>query len=258
MNTPIAYDAIVPWYNLEHGNVTDDIDLYRNFAEGAGSPILEIGCGSGRILLPLAQAGYDMTGIDTSSAMLAACQQHAATAKISVTLLQQSMTELALPRHDYRMAFIALGTFQHLATVTDRRETLQRLRQHVIAGATLILDITQSEPRRFQQLAQSGQIVHIGTWSDGEAGHIVTHTVAARIGAEPATLALTHWYDVYQQGGTVQRTCIETTLAEVSLAEMVLLLTATGWRLRQTFGDHDMESWDNESNRLIIIAQAAE
>ena len=57
------YDLIAPFYDVEHARFDEDIDLYMNFAELRGGPLLELASGSGRLLLPLASEGYDITGV---------------------------------------------------------------------------------------------------------------------------------------------------------------------------------------------------
>jgi SAM-dependent methyltransferase len=258
--TPDPYDPIAVWYDLEHADFADDLELYLGLAAATGDPILELGCGSGRLLVPLAQAGYRVTGVDTSAVMLARCRATAEKAGVAerVTIIQGDMAAPALAQRDVRLAFVALGSFQHLATLAARRATLAALRAHVISGATLALDLAQAEARRFAQAAETGAVLHIGTRHDPATGTILTHTAAARYGAEPATLALTHWYDAHPQAGPLTRTCVETTLAQISRGEIELLLAATGWRLRETYGDHTLDPWDDLSPRLIVVAQAAE
>lgn len=257
-----AYDLIAPWYDLEHASFDDDLAIYRSFAEATGGPLLEIGCGSGRLLVPLAAAGYAITGVDSSPTMLSRCRAALDVAgpavAARVTLAQADMTHLHLAAQAFHLVFIALGTFQHLTDLTARRMTLRALRAHVVPGATLVLDLAQADPHRFAQFAESGQIMHVGTWHDDASAQILTHSIAARPGPASATLTLTHWYDAHPQGGPLTRTCIETTLATITHAEIELLLDTTGWRLRQVYGDHDMGEWDDTSPRLIVVAQAAE
>lgn len=257
---PDPYDLIAPWYDLEHAEFAEDLELYRGFAEATGGPVLEIGCGSGRLLVPLAAAGYAVTGVDSSTVMLARCQAAVTAAGVGarVTLTPGDMTDLHLLRRDYRLIFVALGTFNHLPTVAARRAALAGMRAQVAAGATLVLDLAQAEPRRLAALAELGQITHIGSWQDAASGQILTHVVAARHGEHPATLALTHWYDVHTQGGPVTRINAETTLATITRPEIEVLLEATGWRVRQVFGDHDLGEWEEAAPRLILVAQAAE
>jgi SAM-dependent methyltransferase len=255
-----AYDAIASWYDLEHGDFTDDLDLYLNYAAATGGPVLEAGCGSGRILVPLAREGYRVTGIDSSQAMLDRCYATLAEEDLlaETTLIQGDMKAFTAGRRDFRLAIITLGTFNHLSTVADRRSVLATLRAHVLPGATLVLDVAQTEPRRFAALAESGQVVHIGSWTDANTGELLTHMAAARPGEHTSTYILTHWYDAHSQGGAVRRTCIETTLAQITRAEVELLLLAAGWRPRQWYGDYELGDWDDASPRLIVMAQAAE
>src|SRR5438067_12280447 len=82
------YDRIAPFYDIEHAHFNEDVDLYLNFAELRGGPLLELACGSGRLLVPLAQAGYEGTGVDSSAGMLNLARQgleaegHAARCKV--------------------------------------------------------------------------------------------------------------------------------------------------------------------------------
>ncbi len=61
-----AYASIAEMYDLEHADYDEDIGLYLNFASVVGDPILELGCGTGRILAPLAEAGHRLIGLDVS------------------------------------------------------------------------------------------------------------------------------------------------------------------------------------------------
>ena len=69
------YDLIAPFYDIEHDRFSEDLDMYRNFAELSGGKILELACGSGRVLLPLVEEGYELTGVDNSEKMLEIAQQ---------------------------------------------------------------------------------------------------------------------------------------------------------------------------------------
>src|SRR5919107_6264760 len=91
------YAQLPELYDLEHAGFTEDIDLYLRLAEVVGDPILELGCGTGRVLGPLAAAGNRVTGIDRSGPMLdrARSMLHAQSSIDSqlVTLAQGSMIE---------------------------------------------------------------------------------------------------------------------------------------------------------------------
>lgn len=250
------YDIIATWYDREHADFSADLELYRGYAEAANGPILEVGCGSGRLLIPLAAEGYALTGIDTSAVMLERCRATAQTWDAPVTLVQADMTDFYLSERHFALIYVALGTFNHLSSLADRRASLQTMRAHARAGATLIIDIAQAEPRQIATLADSGLLLHSGTWFEDD--EVFSHSIAARPDHEPGAYRLTHWYDRHRQDGPLTRTACETTLSIIGYTEMILLLESTGWHLRRTFGDHDLSEWDEQAPRLILLAQAAE
>src|SRR5947207_14017784 len=92
------YDLIAPFYDIEHAQFDEDVDMYRNFAELCTGPLLELACGSGRLLIPLASEGYTLTGVDTSGKMLSLARERLKEADISskLTLAQQDMSALRL------------------------------------------------------------------------------------------------------------------------------------------------------------------
>ncbi|MEZ4518635.1 MAG: class I SAM-dependent methyltransferase [Chloroflexota bacterium] len=69
------YDRLSRYYDLSHAALVDDIPFRLDLAQKADGPVLELGCGSGRLLLPLARAGYEITGVDNSPAMLAMAER---------------------------------------------------------------------------------------------------------------------------------------------------------------------------------------
>src|SRR5690348_16290012 len=92
------YDIIAPFYDIEHARFNEDLDMYRNFAELSGGALLELACGSGRVLLPLARAGYAITGVDSSAKMLDIARQQALAEDLTahITLVEQDITHLQL------------------------------------------------------------------------------------------------------------------------------------------------------------------
>src|SRR5258708_6770786 len=125
--------------------------MYRNFAElcvlsadkGNRGAILELACGSGRVMLPLAQEGYMLTGVDSSEQMLALAQQELQTAGVAshCTLVHQDISTMRLGRK-FHLAFIALGSFAHITTRKAQQQALAAVRSHVATGGTFIVDIS--------------------------------------------------------------------------------------------------------------------
>jgi len=102
-------------------------------------PILEPMCGSGRLLVPLVDAGFNVHGVDASAAMLARCETRLG-ARAPVPLFRQDVTALNLPFR-YAAAFFAAGSLQLLADPLLARAALERVRAHLVAPARLVLDL---------------------------------------------------------------------------------------------------------------------
>jgi SAM-dependent methyltransferase len=248
------YDLIAPFYDSEHAQFDEDLDLYRNFAELCSGSLLELACGSGRLLLPLAREGHTLTGVDTSERMLALAQARLQEENIAsrVTLIQQDMCTLRLPQK-YSLAFIALGSFAHLTTRKAQQQALASVRAHVTKGGTFIVDISNTDARYMEQM--SGQLLLQGTWQRDD-GSLLTHMVSPASSHTQHLLELTHFYDQHVQGGPINRTLVTTHLYLFERSEMELLLEQAGFVVKDVYGDYDLGPFTLESQRMIFIAEA--
>ncbi|HEX7736446.1 MAG TPA: class I SAM-dependent methyltransferase [Ktedonobacteraceae bacterium] len=248
------YDSIAPFYDIEHADFAEDLDMYRNFAELCGGKILELACGSGRLLLPLAREGYTLTGVDTSVGMLeiarGALEKEGLAARCQ--LVQQDMCTLQLPEK-FRLAMIALGSFGHITTRARQQQALSAIRQHLSKGATFILDISNEDARYMEAL--SGQMLHQGTWSQQD-GSYVTHFLSPASSTSQHLLDLTHFYEIHRQGGNVQRSVSQTSLYLFERNETELLLEQAGFRVKDVHGSYEFAPYEHESARMIFIAEA--
>jgi len=248
------YDQIAPFYDVEHARFDEDVDLYINFAELRGGPLLELACGSGRLLLPLARAGYEVTGVDTSSTMLDLARQALETEGLIArcTLVQQDMCALQLDKK-FHLAFIALGSFGHVITRRAQQQALAAIRAHLTAGGTFILDISNEDARYMESMG--GQMLHQGTWQLDD-GSMVTHFISPASSSTMHLLDLTHFYDVHKQGEAVRRTITQTQLYLFERNEAELLLGQAGFAVKDVYGNYDLSQYEHDSPRMIFIAEA--
>jgi len=248
------YDAIAPFYDIEHEHFDEDLDMYHNFAEVSGGKILELACGSGRALIPLAEEGYEVTGVDTSALMLDIARQRIQDAGVAerCTLLQEDMCTMSLGQK-FRLAFIALGSFAHITSRTQQQQAIATARTHLSVGGTFIVDVSNGDARYLEDM--SGQMLHQGTWPL-EDGTNLTHFLSPSSSDEQHLLELTHFYDQYKQGGAVQRTVVTTHLYLFERSEMELLLEHAGFVIKDVYGDYDLSPFHLESPRMICIAEA--
>src|SRR5205823_11003178 len=212
-----------------------------------------LACGSGRLLLPLAQDGYTLIGVDTSAQMLELARQRLQEEDLSdrVMLVQQDMCVLLLGQQ-FSLAFVALGSFAHLTSRQAQQQALAAIRAHLTKGGTFILDISNADARYMENL--SGQVLHQGTWKIDDK--VLTHFVSPATAADQHLLELTHFYDEHSQGGPVQRTVVTTYLYLFERAEVELLLEMAGFKVKDIYGDYELAPYQLESPRMIFIAEA--
>jgi len=247
------YELIAPYYDLEHAGYQEDVELYLNYAAASGSPVLEIGCGTGRLLLPLAQQGREIVGVDSSPAMLARARARLEAAGLlkRVELVEADARTLRLNRQ-FRLAFVALNSFAHFVTRADQRAALESIHRHLLPGGTLILDLPNADLRRYQQA--EGQLFLQGVWTDERQHERVSHLIAAASDPEARALQLTHFYDVHAQGGPLRRIVVQNALALLSPGEAELLVESCGFQISHLFGDYELNPGDENSPRLIVVA----
>src|SRR6266699_4343676 len=253
MNELNDYNLVAPFYDIEHRHFDEDLSLYSNFAAVCGSPLLELACGSGRLLVPLAREGYELTGVDSSKSMLNLARHALERAGVAeqCTLAQENMSTVRLGQK-FRLAFIALGSFGHMCTRQEQRQTLAVVHDHLIPGGRFILDISNADVRYMEQL--SGQMLHQGTWKRAD-GALLSHFVSPASSRTKHMLELTHFYEEHQQGEAIRRTVTTTHLYLFERNEVELLLEEAGFGITDVYGDYELSPFENERPRMIFIAQ---
>src|SRR3972149_6614259 len=117
-----------------------DRPFYREIIRANGEPALDVGCGTGRLLLDYQAQGLDVDGVDNSPEMLAICREKARARGLDVRLFHQSMPALDINRR-YRTIFVPSSSFQLVTDRAQADETLRRLYRHLHDGGTLVMSI---------------------------------------------------------------------------------------------------------------------
>lgn len=132
------YDQVIPYRERP------DVAFFVQAALDSGGPVLEVGCGTGRVLLPTARAGVNITGLDLSQHMLTVLRQaldrEAPDVKDRVTLVEADMRNFDLGK-TFSLVTTPFRPFQHLLTTKDQISCLKCIHNHLEPGGMLILDI---------------------------------------------------------------------------------------------------------------------
>ena len=117
----------------------NDLEFYVDLACQVDGPVLEVGCGTGRIYLELLKAGVDAYGFDISKEMLSVLDQNAAEADLTPRVRQADMTEFA-PKREYALIIVPFRTFLHNITTADRKAALRNFQQALRPNGKIALD----------------------------------------------------------------------------------------------------------------------
>jgi SAM-dependent methyltransferase len=139
---PSPYDAIAALYDPWSRSVTEDIDFYVQQASKAGGAIVELGVGTGRIAVPVAQDGISVIGVDDSPRMLEVCRQRAEAAGVSA-LVDLRLGDLREPPVDEHVNLVAcpFRAYLHLPDDAERRRALAAARRVLAPGGRLVFDV---------------------------------------------------------------------------------------------------------------------
>lgn len=246
------YAVFAQFYDLEFDAYDDDLELYRQFAERAEGPVLELGCGSGRVLSALIAAGITATGVDSSTAMLGLARQRLGH---RARLILDEMSSLENPELQtagpYALIFAAINTFLHLPDSEAQLACLAAAKSLIAPGGFLLLDLLVPTPDFL--LSLDGRLLLEFSTPMGTSPRLdkfVTrgHDLASQ------TIISTVYYDLTAPDGTLRRQVNSYLTRYVHRFEAEHLLDRAGWNLVSTFGDYELGAFDSESERMILLA----
>jgi SAM-dependent methyltransferase len=133
----------VIWHDLECGSYSEDLPMWRELAGAEGSPILDIGAGSGRVALDLARLGYEVTALDVNATLLAELERRAAGLPVRTVLADARAFSL---QQRFALCLVPMQTIQLLGGAEGRTALLERVRAHLYPGALLAAALSPDLP----------------------------------------------------------------------------------------------------------------
>jgi SAM-dependent methyltransferase len=251
-----AAHAAARYFDGDTSAFLDDLPVIQAYARSTRGPLLELGCGTGRLLVPLARAGYRVTGVDLSLDMLGLAQAKVASAGLAerVTLLQGDFGRVALPE-TYRFAFIVMNTFLHLLSRAEQLQALRHWHGHLAPSGLLLIDVFAPDVSELAGL--QGQVEFDKSWVDPASGATVMKQFIRTVDQAEQLVHAVMIYDEIAPDGQLRRTAVPFDLRYVWRFEAELLLEQAGFIVEDVFGDWDLTPFDSASERLIIVAHKA-
>ncbi len=251
-NSPFDRDEIAALYDAVP--FAADIPFYVDLVAGAGR-VLELGCGTGRLLLPLAEAGSQVVGVDASRAMLARARRRLADAprevRERVELREGDMRAPELAGR-FDAAVVATKTFFYLMTPGDQRRMLTAVARLLEAGGVVALDLLNPTPEWLYRAA--GSVRQDVAGEVGEARVLRTETV---VSTDPTVQRriMRSVYDVVEKDGTVRKHVVEWGLRYTYLFELEYLLEICGLEVVAVKGGYRDEPFEADSPIMLVTAR---
>jgi len=249
-----GWDEYAPFYDWENAQTLGrrDVPFWRRVAAAADGPVLELGCGTGRVSIPLAKAAVDLVGIDRSAPMLARARAQilrSANPRIrkSLRLVRGDIRALPFDTGAFSMVLAPYGILQSLIRPRDLTATLASVARVVARGGTFGIDLVPDVPKwreyenRVQLRGKAGgaQITLIESVRQNPSRRLTTfeQTYVERRGAEKRE----HRFDL--------------TFRTLTVRQMTGQLERAGFRVDAVLGDYRGRPWDDRADVWIIMAK---
>lgn len=253
-DVPFLYDN-VPLYGARR-----DVPLYVGLAQEWGGRVLEVGCGTGRVLLPIARAGVEIEGLDASQAMLDRCatalRAEPSGVQRRVKLHHGDAREFELGTK-FDLVIAPFRVVQHLITIKEQLAFLDSVARHLRPGGVLAFDVFNPN---FAALVAADGIEREDTapmkLPDGRSFRRAARVRRVRWAEQVSEIELIYYLS-NERGEEVQRVTDEFEMRWYLKAELIHLLARRGFSPRSIYGDLDRSPFTDKSPEIIVVAELA-
>jgi ubiquinone/menaquinone biosynthesis C-methylase UbiE len=249
-----GWDEYAPFYDWENAQTLGrrDVPFWRRVASAADGPVLELGCGTGRVSVPLARAGVRVVGVDRSAQMLERARQ-----RIAKSPTRQLAKALRLVRADIRalpfesgafpMVIAPYGILQSLIRPRDLTATLASVARVVARGGSFGIDLVPDVPKwreyenrvQLRGRARGAQLTLIESVRQDPKRHLTTFEQKY----------------IERKGGTTREHRFDLTFRTLSVRQMSAQLERAGFLVDAVLGDYRGRPWDDRADVWIIMAK---
>ena len=255
----IDHEFAVEYYDHIFDHLTD-MDFYIGIAKKHNQPVLELACGSGRILLPLARSGAEVTGIDLSSNMLDLCRRKMSDEEPAVrnriSLVEDDIRTFTL-KDKFPLIFLPYSSFQLLLDVESQIQCLERVRDHLSDDGIFVLSVFNEAPQRLSDdsLYDEFDITPEFEMPDGRKVfrrfRYISRDYTTQIESKESIFYVTH------PDGKQERLVHRFDMRYYFKYELIHLLARCGLEVTDTYGGYKLEPYDagNRDGRMIMVAK---
>ncbi len=245
-----GWDAYAPFYDWENAQTVArrDVVFWQRLAAAQDGPVLELGCGTGRISVPVAGTGATLVGIDRSEPMLRRAAARLRRRRAArVRLVRGDIRSLPFRRRPgFALVMAPYGILQSLTRERDLRETLDSVRRVLRRGGLFAIDLVPDLPR-WQEYARKTTLA-------GARGR--AHLTLIESVRQDRRRRLTIFDQEYleRRGGTRRSHRFSLTFRTLSVRQVAARLERAGFGIQAVLGDYRGAPWDDRSDVWVILA----
>jgi SAM-dependent methyltransferase len=242
------YDPLADLYDIEYSH-DYDLPFWLSLADREGDPIVEWGAGTGRLAVPLAEAGFDVTGVEVSERMVERGRDRSE----AVEWVQGDMRSAKVAKR-YALAICAFNSFLCLLNVDDTLAFLRNAREHLEPGGLLGIEVSAFSPEELANPPGGPRLQHDFTRELPDRR--LDRFSVSRYDAASQLLAMRLFYELYgAAGGLEERRAHDLTIRIVGRDELELMLRLAGFEVEAVYGGFEGEAFTAGSNHLIVLAR---
>lgn len=239
-------------YDIFNANCVEDIEMYKIMCSNFDK-VLELGIGTGRIAIPLAQSGVHIVGIDNSSQMLAVLKNKIETGKINgISFIQDDMRSLSL-KSKFDFIICPFCTFNFLLSIEEQKEALISISKLMKEGAKIVFDLLTLNT--FPKAFQDSSLQHFDSYTyPGENSTIEIYT-SSKFNQCNQIFSQERIFRKYENN--ILEKELHTTMRNrfFFFGEFKLLLEKCGYKISDIYGDYKFSPFSQYSEELVVVAE---
>lgn len=240
------------YYDLVMGRYATGpvLDFYRRQVVRYGEPVLELACGTGRITIPLAQAGTNITGLDISKHMLGQAEQKSFERGLNIPFVEGDIRNFNLSQK-FKLIFIAAQSLTHLHILQDIEKCFACVRRHLAKGGRFLIEMHNPSIQLLNR--EPGHRYSVGDYEDYETQKLITLTEEVRYDAASQVNHIT-WYFRGEVDQHERELSFE--MRQFFPQEFDALLMYNDFLIEQKYGDYDESTFASASPKQLIVCSA--
>ncbi len=239
-------------YDLMFPGSEPAIDFYRAKSDRQGGSVLELGCGTGNKLIPIASDGHPCVGLDLSADMLAEAQRKADERGVAVEWVQGDMRDFDLGR-TFDLVFITANSLLHLHEAVDLVSCLRSVRKHLAPGAKFVFDVFNPSVRFLADADGVRRTREALSFVDPDRGNVSVDVAETYDAAAQVTRGTWHLSTDSEPDFVV----VPLEIRSIFPQELQLLLSLGGLRLVERFGDWSGRPFAGHAALQLCVCESA-